>query len=102
MSKLIDNHIGQLKNDHVIFLNFLKAKYPLFHNSNFFFRDFHYGIKRYLEKKGKSVSYDQSEKIARELSLYFESQGIFVRTNDLGWKINYPEFATQVSGDPFK
>ncbi len=102
MSKLIDNHVGQLKNDHVIFLNFLRAKYPLFHNSNFFFRDFHYGIKRYFEKKEIFITYKKAEVIAKELAVYFESQGIFIRMNDLGWKINYPEFATQVPGDPFK
>ena len=102
MDKSIIKYYDQLKNDQTIFLNFLRAKYPLFHNSNFFFRDFHYGIKGYLEKKGKPVSYEKSEIIAKELSMYFESQGIFIRTNDLGWTVNYPEFTTQVPGDPFK
>ena len=102
MNKKITKYFDQLKNDQTILLNFLKAKYPLFHNSNFFFRDFHYGIRRYLEKKGIVVSYQQAEMIAKELSMYFESQGIFIRTNDLGWKVNYPEFVTQNPGDPFK
>jgi hypothetical protein len=102
MDKNTSKYFDQLKTNQVIFLNFLRAKYPLFHNSNFFFRDFHYGIKRYLEKKGNPVSYEKSEIIAKELSMYFESQGIFIRTNNLGWKINYPEFTTQVTGDPFK
>ena len=102
MNKSIAKYFNQLKTDQAIFLNFLKAKFPLFHNSNFFFRDFHYGIKRYLEKKGIFVSYQKSELIAKELSMYFESQGIFIRTNDLGWTVNYPEFITQVPGDPFK
>ena len=78
MDKSITKYYDQLKNDHTIFLNFLRAKYPLFHNSNFFFRDFHYGIKRYLEKKGDPVSYEKSEIIAKELSMYFESQGILI------------------------
>lgn len=102
MDKTVTKYFDQLKSDHSILLNFLRAKFPLFHNSNFFYRDFHYGIKRYLEKKGIFVSYEKAEMIAKELSKYFESQGIFVRTNSLGWKINYPEFATQVPGDPFK
>src|SRR4030042_4028726 len=100
MNKSLAKHFDQLKNDHTILLNFLKAKYPLFHNSNFFFRDFHYGIKRDLDKKGFSVSYQNAEIIAKELSMYFESQGVFIRTNDLAWKINYPEFTTQNPGDP--
>lgn len=102
MDKIVSKYFDQLKNDQTIFLNFLKAKFPLFHNSNFFFRDFHYGIKRYFEKKGVFLSYQNSEMLAKELSLYFESQGMFIRTNSLGWKINYPEFATQNPGDPFK
>jgi len=102
MNKSIAKYYDQLKNDQTIFLNFLKAKYPLFHNSNFFFRDFHYGIKRYFEKKGTFISYEKAQILANELSMYFESQGIFIRTNDLGWKINYPEFTTKTPGDPFK
>ena len=31
-----------LKNENQIFLNYLKAKFPLFHNSNFFDKDFEY------------------------------------------------------------
>lgn len=101
MDKSITLYFDQLKNDQTIFLNFLKAKFPVFHNSNFFFRDFHYGIKRYLEKKGIFVTYSQSENLAKELSKHFENQGILIRTNDLGWRVNYPEFTTQTPGDPF-
>jgi len=102
MEQKLLKYLELTKNDYQVFLNYLKAKFPLFHNSNFFFRDFHYGIKRYLEKKGILVSYEKAERIAKELSMYFESQGIFIRTNDLGWKINFPEFTTQIPGDPFK
>lgn len=102
MDKALSKHFDQLKNDQTIFLNFLKAKFPMFHNSNFFFRDFHYGIKKFFEKKGIIISYEKSEALAKELAMYFESQGIFIRTNSLGWKINYPDFITQVPGDPFK
>lgn len=102
MDKSISKYFDQLKNDQTVFLNFLKAKYPLFHNSNFFFRDFHYGIKKYFEKKGIFLSYQQSEQLAKELAMYFESQGLFIRTNSIGWKVNYPEFTTQNPGDPFK
>jgi hypothetical protein len=102
MDKNTSKYFAQLKNDQKIFLNFLKAKFPLFHNSNFFFRDFHYGIIRYFEKKGVFISYQKAEMLANELAMYFESQGLFIRTNGLGWKINYPEFTTQTPGDPFK
>ena len=102
MEKSINKYFELLKNDNKVLLNYLKAKYPLFNNSNFFFRDFQYGIKHYLEKKGIFINYSQAENLALELSKYFESQGIFVPINKLGWKVNYPEFATQTPGDPFK
>ena len=39
------------KNNYKGLLEFLKAKYPLLHNSNFFFIDFQFGIHKYLEIK---------------------------------------------------
>jgi hypothetical protein len=33
-------------------LEFLKERYPLYHLSNIFFRDVHYGVREYLEKRG--------------------------------------------------
>ncbi|GAB4290586.1 MAG: hypothetical protein Kow0098_09290 [Ignavibacteriaceae bacterium] len=79
---------------------FLKASFPMFHNSNFFFRDFHYGILRFLNHKNINLTYGQAEKIAKEFAQILEQEGIFIRINQTGWKVNYPEFATQVPGDP--
>ena len=48
------NNIGlfnDMKNDNLIFLSYLKAKFPIFHNSNLFSKDFQFGLKSYLEKK---------------------------------------------------
>ncbi len=90
----------QIKNNPLIFLNYLKANYPLFHNSNFFFRDFQYGIKKYFEIKDIEISYPEAEESAKSLSNYFEGEGIFVKISDSTWKINFPEFVTQVPGDP--
>ena len=96
----LNKYFNTLKNEDKQFLNFLKAKYPLFHKSNFFFRDFQYGIRKYMELKGIDISYGDSEKLANELSSYFEQQNIFIPTNNQGWTINYPEFVTTVPGDP--
>ncbi len=96
MKKLLD----LLRNEYKILLNYLRAKYPLFHNSNLFFRDFQYGIRRFLERKEFKVSYQDAEKLANELGRYLEQQGIFIKVNILGWKLNYPEFATTTPGDP--
>ena len=90
----------QIKNNPVVFLNYLKANYPLFHNSSFFFRDLQYGIRKYFEIKETKISYLEAEELAKQLSDYFEKQGIFIEINNTTWKINYPEFVTQVPGDP--
>ena len=99
-SNLAD-HFSVLKNDNQIFLNYLKAKFPLFHNSNIFSRDFQYGLKGFLEKKNIYIRENDLIQLADDLSKYFEAQGIFVKTSSNGWKLNYPEFLTQKPGDPF-
>ncbi len=92
---------GIIENDYEVFLNFLKAKYPVFHNSNFFFRDLQFGIQKYLEKKGMDISNQDSEQLAHDVARFLENKGIFVPVNRLGWRINYPEFVTAAPGDPF-
>jgi hypothetical protein len=90
-----------LKNNDEELLNYLKAKFPVFHNSNFFFRDFQYGIRSFLEKKDIKVSYQDAEKLAVEMAKHYEAQNLFVKVNHQGWKINKPEFVTAEPGDPF-
>lgn len=96
----MNDYFNLLKVEDKQFLNFLKARYPLFHKSNFFYRDFQYGIRKYLELKGIDVSYADSDELAKELASYFEKEGIFIPVNSQGWTINYPEFVTTVPGDP--
>ena len=100
MDKNLSKYAELIKNDHTVFLNYLKAKFPLFHNSNLFFRDFHYGVKRFLEKKEIEVTYPEAENIAKELGDFFEKESVFIRVNNLGWRLNYPEFVTTAPGDP--
>ncbi len=96
----LNDYFNLLKIEDIQFLNFLKAKYPLFHKSNFFFRDFQYGIRKYLEMKGIEISYAESNELAKELASHFVSKEIFIPVNSQGWTINYPEFVTTVQGDP--
>lgn len=100
MKNSLNKYFVQLKSEQQIFLSYLKAKFPVFHNSNFFFRDLHYGVKGYFEKKGKELSYSDSQEIAYKLAEYFEEQGIFVKTSDKTWRIEFPEFVTTEPGDP--
>jgi hypothetical protein len=101
MSKNIDKYFNLLKNDETIFMNFLKAKFPVFHNSNFFFRDFQFGIRKFLENKGIRISYTDSEILADMLADQFQKQGFFIPVNSGTWKLNYPDFVTKQPGDPF-
>jgi len=102
MKKRIAQRIKLLNEEQNIFLKYLKVKFPLFHNSNFFFRDFHYGVKYFLEEKQLSTSYAEAEKCAIEFSKLLEKRGIFTKVNDIGWKVTYPDFATTTPGDPFE
>ena len=90
-----------LKNNDEELLNYLKAKFPVFHNSNFFFRDFQYGIRSFLEKKETKASYQMAEKLAEEMAKYYEEKNLFVKINDQTWKVNKTEFVTAEPGDPF-
>jgi len=101
MSKNNSQVLNTLINNDEILLNFLKAKFPVFHNSNFFFRDLQYGIRSFLEKKDIFVTYKESENLANDIAEHFTSKEIFLRVNKQGWRINYPEFAAAESGDPF-
>ena len=101
MSKNNSQVLNTLKNNDEILLKFLKAKFPVFHNSNIFFRDFQYGIRSFLEKKDIIVTYKESENFANDIAEHFTGKGIFQRVNNQGWKVNYPEFAAVEAGDPF-
>jgi hypothetical protein len=94
-------YLELIKNDYKVFLQFLKVKYPLFHNSNFFFRDLQFGSLKYLERKGIKISNGQAEKLAKGVGLFLEQEGIFERIDNQSWRINYKEFVTSVPGDPF-
>lgn len=101
MANKFDSNLQLLKFNHEELLNYLKAKFPVFHNSNFFFRDFQYGIRSFLEKKEIKTSYQMAEKLAEEMAKYFEDKNLFVKINSLTWKINKQEFVTAEPGDPF-
>ena len=101
MEDITTKYLTLLKDDYIIFLQYLKARFPTFHNSNLFFRDFHYAIKNFLVIKDKKVNYAESEKLAKEFSEFLESKGILIKVSELGWRLNYPDFATVKPGDPF-
>ena len=101
MADKFQTNLELLKSNDDELLNYLKAKFPVFHNSNFFFRDFQYGIRSFLEKKEIKVSYQMAEKLADEMAIHYEEKNLFVKINHQAWKINKQEFVTAAPGDPF-
>jgi hypothetical protein len=74
------------------FLAFMKQRYQLYHASNVFFRDFHFGVMTYLESHGVRLTYTATEEIAREVIRALESQGILRKLDDRSWLLSYPEY----------
>ena len=73
-------------------LQFLKERYPLFHLSNVFFRDLHYGVREYLEKKGVKLGYSAGEGVARDFIKELEAERILVPVDSQTWTLHYPDF----------
>ncbi len=96
----LNANLDLIKSDSIVFLNFFKAKYPVFHKSNVFFRDVQFCVQRYLEMKGIYVTNAAAAEIAERLKDYFEQEGIFAKINDKVWRLEYPDFVTAVPGDP--
>jgi hypothetical protein len=86
--------------NHKEVLGFLKSRFPMYHQSNFFFRDVHYGILTFLEKKDMKVTYPAAEQIAREFVKKLEKEGIFVPVDHQTWAVNYPEYRKPVVKPP--
>ncbi len=76
------------------FLNYLKSKFSLIHNSNIFLRDLHYGLMFYTqEKMKKKLKYFAGEELAKDLASEFVKLGIFSAIDHQSWRLNYQEFA---------
>lgn len=87
------NEVGIVLRNKSEFLNYLKTKFPLIHNSNIFFRDLHYGIMSYLMEHNKRINYTRCEKFTEKVTDEFEKEGIFKKIDNKTWTLNYPEFA---------
>lgn len=73
-------------------LSFLKTRYHLYHLSNVFFRDIHYGVMAYLEWKGMPGGYAQTEKVAEALVEKYVHAGILKQVDRNAYVLIYPEF----------
>jgi hypothetical protein len=78
------------------FLRFLKAKYHLYHLSNVFFRDMHYGVMGYLEINKIKYKYLEAEELTHKVISSFEEANILRKIDKLTWVLTYPEFKKPV------
>jgi hypothetical protein len=76
------------------FLGYLKSRFPMYHQSTFFFRDVQGGVSDLLRAKGVHVRPDQAEGIAREIVSRFEKAKLFVPIDRQTWVVNHPDFRT--------
>ncbi len=75
-------------------LEYLRGRFPMFHQSNLFFRDIQYGIQQLLNERGEHVSYAEAERRAREFCAALEGQRILIPIDRQTWTLNYPPFKT--------
>ncbi|MCU0452221.1 MAG: hypothetical protein MUE68_01040 [Bacteroidetes bacterium] len=74
------------------FLQFLRSRYHLFHASNVFFRDLHYGVMTYLEQQKLAQGYVAAEEVTREVVAHFEKDGILKPLDERTWVLMLEEF----------
>jgi len=74
------------------FLKFLKARFHLYHLSNVFFRDMHYGVMAYLSVNGMKHEYSKTEELTHKIVESLEKENILKDVGRLAWLLVYPEF----------
>ena len=74
------------------FLEFLKTRYHLYHASNVFFRDFHYGVMTFLDLHREKHTYSESEELAEQVIASLVEQGILLKVANQAYVLNYPAF----------
>jgi len=88
------NHLSYvLANDKEVF-RYLKSRFPVYHLSNVFFRDIHFGIMEYLRERKMTVRYQEGEKIARAFVEKLEHDKILRPLDRQTWMVQYEDFRT--------
>ena len=73
-------------------LSYLRSRFPMYHLSNFFFRDVQYGIQTMFREKGSRLRYPEAEKLAWAFVEEAERAGVFTPIDGQTWRVNYPDF----------
>ena len=83
------NHHKVLSDEKEIFLKFMKEKYPIFYNSNIFFRDIQFAITSFFDLKEKPVKYGRAEQLTHNFIKQLEEAGDLQKVNNNAWRVNF-------------
>ena len=83
------NYLEHLISNKEVFFNFMKKKYPLFQQSNLFFRDMQYAIMSYFELKEKPLKYEEAEVSAQNFIKKLVDNGELLKLDHKTWKVNF-------------
>jgi len=83
------NYIQDLTENQTVFFNFMKEKYPVYYNSNIFFRDIQYSIKYYYQSKGITLTYPEAENICKEYLEVLVQKGELAKIDNKSFKVNF-------------
>lgn len=82
-------HLDHLLANEEIFLNYMNERYPIFWNSNIFFRDVQYAVRDYFKIKDTKLSYTEAEKLASLFIDHLVTQGKLLKIDFQTWKVNF-------------
>jgi hypothetical protein len=88
MNELVKMFVDRQKE----FLSFLKTRFNVFHESNVFFRDLHYGVMAFLQMNGLANRYSPSEELTKQVVVAYEGMNVLIRIEERAWMVNYPLF----------
>jgi hypothetical protein len=91
--RVIVRELDFISNSKDDFLKYLKFKFTMIHQSNFFYRDFHYGLLSFLHEHGHHIDGLQANNVANTFLKELEQTGIAKKIDHQTWMLNYPEFA---------
>ncbi len=82
-------HLEHLLANEEIFLSYMNERYPIFWNSNIFFRDVQYAIRDYFKIKDALLSYTDAEKLASLFIDHLVTQGKLLKIDFQTWKVDF-------------
>ena len=83
------NHHQVLSDDKEIFLKYMKEKYPIFYNSNIFFRDIQFAITSFFDLKEKPIDYGRAEQLTHNFIKQLEETNELQKVNNNAWRVNF-------------